>query len=74
MNYCGSTLKKIKSDWDRKLYFQSFVKLKLFEEILKYKTSKSASTDKVSVVVIPSVVDVERGFIVWENHQDIPRY
>ena len=63
MDCCGSALKKIKTDWDRKLYFQSLVKLKLFEEILKYKTSKSASTDKACVVVIPSVVDVERGFI-----------
>ena len=45
--------------WGRKLYFQTFVKLKMFEEILKYKTSWGYSNDKVCVSFL-SVMDINR--------------
>ena len=49
MDCCGSTEKKVKTGLGLETLFSNFPKLKMFEEILKYKTSWSYSNDKVGV-------------------------
>ena len=53
-------------DWGGKLYFQTFAKLKMFEEILKNKTSWSFT----QMSIINSYgAEIYRE---WENLQDNP--